>query len=292
MNHNSLRLLVPRTLLFLFAFTLDPSAGGAVPVADADLGPLTMNYNNVPWPSPESLLENLLAKDYATRDRALSLVGVPQTTEAASFDPPQETELRYADLGVDGTQQVIIGVRRDPMLYGAVAAQVGSRWHRIAAFFCWCKYESGDLLAGFIHIQAGPGVGQELVLRASGGGTGVYSEQQSHFRYHQGELHLVFTFVSRHRDCGLTGPEPHSCEVERRWFYANYWDSVPGAVLVESRLRVFPGTDPEPEFTSLRELELTHAQKFSCKTYKWDKEKFRYEPFVATNPCNPRTATK
>jgi hypothetical protein len=179
-----------------------------------------------------------------------------------------------------------------PCFTGAVAAQVGSRWHRIAAFSCWCKYESGDLLAGFIRIQAGPGIGKELVIRASGGGTGVYSQQQAHFRYHQGQLHLVFTFVSRHRECDPTGPEPHSCEVERRWFYVNYWNSVPGAVLVESRLKVFPETDPEPEFTSLRELELTHAQKFSCKTYKWEKEKFRYERFVAPNPCNPRTATK
>lgn len=118
MNHNSLRLLVPRSLLFLLAFTLDVSAASAVPVADVDLGPLTMNYDSVPWPSPESLLENLRVKDYATRDKALSLVGVPQTTEGASFDPPQETELRYAELGMDGTQQVIIGVRRDPMLYG------------------------------------------------------------------------------------------------------------------------------------------------------------------------------
>jgi hypothetical protein len=139
MNHIPLGLLVAFTLFFLLAATPASSAGVPAPAADVDLGALTMNYSNVPWPSPESLLENLRAKDYETRDRALSLVGVPQTAEAASFDPPQETELRYADLGVDGTQQVIIGVRRDPMLYGAVAAQVGSRWHRIAAFSCWCK---------------------------------------------------------------------------------------------------------------------------------------------------------
>jgi hypothetical protein len=139
MNHNSLRLLAPRIFLLLLAFTLDGSVGGAVPVADVDLGHLTMNYISVPWPSPESLLENLRAKDYETRDRALSLVGVHQTTEFASFDPPEETELRYADLGVDGTQQAIIGVRRHAMLYGAVAARGGSRWHRIAAFSCWCK---------------------------------------------------------------------------------------------------------------------------------------------------------
>jgi hypothetical protein len=292
MNQNLLRFPTLDILFFLLAFTLESSARPAVPVADADLGNLTMNYDSVPWPTPESLLQDLRSKEYETFDRALSLVGVPQTTGAASFDPPQETELRFADLGVDGAQEAIIGVRRDQMLYGAVAAHVGNHWQRIAAFSCWCRYESGDLLAGFIHVQAGPGVGQELVLRASGGGTGLYSQQQAHFRYHQGKFQLVFSLTSHQRECNPTKPGPYSCDVERRWFYVYYWDSVPGAVLVESRLRLLPETDPEPEFTSIPELELAHAQKFSCKTYKWDKEKFRYEPFVAPNPCNPRTPTK
>jgi hypothetical protein len=289
MNHISLRFLITCTLIFLLAAALTSSASGAGASTNVDLGPLTMNYSKVPWPSPESLLQGMRAKDYETRGRALSLVGVPKTAEAASFDAPQEAEMRYAELGVDGTQQVIIGMRRDPMLYGAVAAQVDDRWYRIATFSCWCKYESGDLLSSFIQIESAPGVGEELVLRASGGGTGLYSQQQAHFRYHRGELHLTFTFVSHRRECDPTKP---SCEVERRWFYVNYWDSVPGAVLVESRLTIFPGKDPEPELTSIRELELTHAQKFSCKTYKWDEEKFGYAPFVASSPCNPSTATK
>ncbi|MGC0771975.1 MAG: hypothetical protein WB543_03505 [Candidatus Acidiferrum sp.] len=284
--------LVLRILLFLLAFAPAASSGAAAPVDDVDLGYLTMNHINVPWPSPESLLENLRAKDYAIRGKALSLVGVPQTTEAASSEPPQDTELRYADLGRDGTQQAVIGVRRDAMLYGAVAVQVGSRWHRIAAFSCWCKYESGDLLAGFIQIQPGPDGGEELVLRASGGGTGVYSQEQAHFRYRRGVLLLVFAFVSRHRECDPTKLGPYSCEVQRRWFYVHYWGTVAGAVLVESRLTLFPDADPEAELSSVPELELAHARKFSCRTYEWDKEKFHYEPFVAPNTCPPRTATK
>lgn len=251
-----------------------------------------MNHSKVPWPLPEALLQNLRARDYETFDKGLTLIGVPQTSEAASFDPPQESELRYADLGLGGAQQAIIGVRRDPMLYGAVAAQVGGRWQRIAAFSCWCKYEEGDLLGGFIHIQEGPDVGKELVLRASGGGTGVYSQQEAHFRYVKGELRLVFTLVSHLRECDPTKRAPYSCDVERRWLYVNHWDSVPGAVLIESRMTIFPERDPEPELTSIRELELAHAHKFSCKTYKWDKEKFRYELFVTANPCSPRKSTK
>ena len=74
-------------------------------------------------------------------------------------------------------------------------------------------------------------------------------------------------------------------QVERRWFYGDSWDSVSGAVLVESRMRIFPEKDPEVEFTAIPELELAHAQRLSCKTYKWDKHRFRYEPFVAEDPC-------
>lgn len=292
MNRASTTYLVSFTFLFLLSAPVPLSASGSGALTDTDLGPLTINHSKVPWPVPETLLQNLRTKDYETFDKALDLVGVPQTSQAASFDPPQEAELRYADLGVDGTQQAVIGVRRGPILYGAFAAQVGGRWQRIAAFSCWCKYEAGDLLGGFIHIQGGPDIGHELVLKASGGGTGVYSQQEAHFRYFQGELRLVFTFVSHSRECDPTKPPPYSCDVERRWFYVNYWDSVPGAVLVESRMTIFPEKDPEPELTSIRELELAHAQRFSCKTYKWDKEKFRYEPFVAANPCAPRKSTK
>jgi hypothetical protein len=276
--------------IFLIPAPLPSLACGPTSSTDDDLGHLVMNYEKVPWPSPESVLRNLRSNKYETFDHALALLGVPQTPEAASFYPPQDTELRYAELAEDGTRQAIIGVRRDSMLYGAVSAQVGGRWQRIAAFSCWCKYESGDLLGGFIQLQAGPGVGQELVLRASGGGTGVYSQQQAHFRYYRGELHLVFTFVSRHRLCDPTKRGPESCEVEQRWFYIKYWDSVPGGVLVESRFKLSPEADPPLEFTSIRELELAHAQKISCKTYKWDK--FRYVPFLAPNPCVPECSTR
>ncbi|MGB6897854.1 MAG: hypothetical protein WBE12_04630 [Candidatus Acidiferrum sp.] len=288
MNQISARFVISCIFIFLIAAPLLSLACGPTSSTDVDLGYLVMNYEKVPWPSPESVLQNLRSIEYETFDHALTLVGVPQAPEPASSNALQDTELRYAELAEDGTRQAIIGVRRDSMLYGAVAAHVGGRWQRIAAFSCWCKYESGDLLGGFIHLQAGPGVGQELVLRASGGGTGVYAQREAHFRYFRGELHLVFTFVSRHQLCDPTKRGPESCEVERRWFYIKYWDSVPGGVLVESRFKLSPETDPPLEFTSIRELELAHAQKISCKTYKWDK--FRYVLFFAPNPCVPESS--
>lgn len=246
-----------------------------------------MNYSTVAWPSPELLLKHVRSNDYETREHALRLLDVPATT--AADDPPEESELRYAELGENGTRQAIIGVRRDPMLYGAVATQVGAHWRRIAAFSCWCKYEYGDLLGNFIRVDSSPDAGQELILRASGGGTGFYEQHEAHFRIHHGQLRLVFTFVSHRRECDPTKP---FCEAEWRWFYADSWDSVSGAVLVESRMKVFPETDPEQQFTSIRELELAHARKLSCQTYKWNEEKFRYEPFIAADPCSPEIGAK
>ena len=62
---------------------------------------------------------------------------------------PQSLQLRVIEMG--GAQYMI----RGPMAT-----------HR--RVFVFGKYESLDLPGGFIHIQAGPGVGQELVVRASG----------------------------------------------------------------------------------------------------------------------------
>jgi hypothetical protein len=81
MRHASTRFLV----LFTFLFQLSVATTGAS--SDGDLGPLTLDHSRVPWPVPETLLQNLRAKDYETFDKALGLVGVPETSEAAIFDP-------------------------------------------------------------------------------------------------------------------------------------------------------------------------------------------------------------
>lgn len=258
--------------------------------AEADLGPLTMSYEHVAWPALESVLKDLRAADEETRGRALALMGVPQGPGSNDFGAVAETILRYATLGDKETLQAIIGVRQGPMVSGAVATQRDHRWERIAAFSCWCKYERGDLLGEFIRIEPAFGNREELVLRASDGGTGIYSQQEARFSYRRDALHLVFTFVSHRRTCDPTQP---FCQVERRWFYVNYWDSVAGGVLVESRFKIFPKVDPKPEFDSVQELEIARAGNFSCKTYRWDQETFRYVAFVApTNPCKLHLTAK
>lgn len=278
-------LFVPFILALLLALSFPSSAQISKPIRRADLGSLTLGHDHMRWPAPESLIRDLRADDDQTRLKAFLQLGLPKQQKTAIAAVPYEVGLRYATLGTDDDEQAIVAVDIGAMLYGAVAAQEGGSWHRIANFSCWCKYESGDLLGEFIQIKPGPDGRSELVLRASGGGTGVYSQNEAHFRYYRGELHLVFSFVSHYQDCPIT-PGPYTCRVERRWFYGHSWDSTPGGVLVESHLSFLPYSEPEVEF-AIRDLELGHAKTFSCKTYKWNKEKFLYEQFAAPNPCKP-----
>jgi len=277
------------TLALSAAFVISLPAQVSKPESKADLGSLTFSRTHLRWPTPDSLVKDLRADDDETRFQALALIGVSPSGDMAGT--PSEVELRYASLETDGEQQVIVAVDLGPMLFGAVAVHQKGVWQRIANFSCWCKYESGDLIGNFIHVESGPENGSELVLRASGGGTGVYSQDEAHFRYYRGELHLVFSFVSHFRTCDPTAPGPYTCQVERRWFYSNNWDSVPGGVLVESRFSFSPNSEPAAEF-DVRDIELSHAKVFSCKTYKWNKEKFLYTEFSAPNPCKPRPSVQ
>jgi hypothetical protein len=214
-------------------------------------------------------------------------MGVPEEGLAKIDEKPSEVELRYASLGTNDEQQAIVTVRMAPMLFGAVAVEERGVWHHVANFSCWCKYEAGDLIGKFVQIETGPDGGSELVLHASGGGTGVYTQNEARFRYYHGELHLVFSFVSRFRTCDPTAPGPNQCQVERRWFYPQDLESIPGSVLVESRLSFSSNSVPEVQFDS-RDLELSRAKTFSCRAYTWNKEKLLYTQSSTSKPCNRR----
>jgi hypothetical protein len=256
--------------------------------APSDLGYLTIEHTSVAWPAPESLLSELRSRDDQKRIKALLLLGVPEAAPKASFATPQEVELRYAPLGLDGTQQAIIGafMPEGKMLYGAVAAQTGGRWRRIVSFSCWCKYEYGNPLATFLQTRSTPDGKDELLLRASGGGTGVYTQNEAHFRFYHGELRLVFSLIRRSWNCDPTSPGPFACNVQWRWFYISSRGSAQVGVLVQTRFKTLR-TDPDAEYYVLPELELAHAKTFRCSFYKWDTKKFEYLGPPTPIPCNP-----
>jgi hypothetical protein len=270
-----------------FALSFSFSVQASEPNPKADLGSIELNYAHLPWPTPESLIRSLQADDEQTRIRALVQMGVPKEGLAKIDEKPSEVQLLYASLGTNDQQQAIVAVRMAPMLFGAVAEQEKGVWQRVASFSCWCKYETGDLIGNFVHVEAGPEGGSELVLHASRGGTGVYTQSEARFRYYCGELRLVISFTSRFRSCDPTAPGSTQCHVERRWFYPSNRDSIPGSVLVESHFN-FPANSVPGVQAESQDLELSHAKTFSCTVFNWDKEKFVYTESGASSPCKPQ----
>jgi len=71
-------------------------------------------------------------------------------------------------------------------------------------------YRGQDALAATVQIIPAPGPERrvperfELVMRASGGGTGIYTQNEVHFPIHHGKPHGVISFESRHRSCDCT----------------------------------------------------------------------------------------
>jgi hypothetical protein len=286
------RRFVPPAPVTIFILLVVASSGAAKvskSTAQPDLSDLVIGRDHVKWPSPESLVKNLRSQNEELRSEAFLLLGTPAQADTDVTDTSgisDQVQLRYAALGANNAEHAIVAVSVGNRLYGAVAAQTNGSWTRIANFSCWCKYESGDLLEQFIQVKDGPGRGSELVLRASGGGTGIYEQTEAHFRYYRGELRLVFSFVSRRRACDPTAPGPYTCQVERRWFYPQNFDSIPGGVLVETHLSFLPGSEAEAQ-GEIRELELRHSKNLSCKPYRWNQAKFVYELFSGPTPCKP-----
>lgn len=254
--------------------------------ANKDFWGLKLSHDHAAWPTPESLVADLRSLDQQTRFAALAALGI--TDDEAKNRTPNEVLLRYASIGTTDEKQAVIAVwmPSGDMLFGAVAARKGHAWQRIANFSCWCKYEGGDLLGDFVKVKSSPDDYFELIVHASGGGTGLYARDEVHFRYYEGELRPVFSFQDRFDEC-LKNP----CSSIYRWFYPERFDSDAGAVFVEAH--VGSSTGPPKAEGPIPELQLRNFEAPSCKTYKWNKKNFRYEAFSAgRSPCEPSLSSK
>ena len=298
--------MVTRIISVLLLVSLSAAARGLNSAATADLDYLYVSRQHAQWPSPESLATDLRSKDQGARLKALRLLGFteqqahvkiwtptqPAKVAGEAVVTPDQIELAYAALGEDASQQAILAVQTSQaqITFAAVAVPTPQGWERVATFECWCKYEmylGQDALAEFVQLRPAPEPGPaspehfELILRASGGGTGIYTQDEGHFRLYHGELRRVMSFVSRHLSC-----PPTPCRLEKRWFYTTGFGNVMGGVLVEGRSTYASDNQP-PVSHFVRDLENRTLQEISCSTYKWDEQSFRYEPLAVTDPCKP-----
>jgi hypothetical protein len=276
------------------------------PMFQEDVGYLSARRDKVLWQSPELLVAELRSTDDVTRLKALYLLGLtpkqahhslwaqtsPTRVIGEKVATPDQIQLTYAALGSDATQQAVIAVEdsEGQMTYAAVVVATRNGWERVAVFDCWCKYEmySGlDTLMEFVQLRPAPQHGAvtpqryELVFRASGGGTGIYTQNEAHYRVLRGTLRRVLSFVSNSRSC----PPAEECTIEKRWFYPTAIDGAAGGILVSSRDAFSPNRSASDVRMSVRELQDRHLHPPKCRTYKWDEQTFKYTPSGTKQTC-------
>ena len=260
-----------------------------------DDGYISVVRDHVRWVTPEAVVSDLRSKDEKVRLAAFERLGFNDEQAHRSVWSqapdshvigkvvltPDQVSLTYAALGEDATQQAILAVEVDAMqeMFVAIATPVQGGWERVAAVDCWCKYDiRGDALGEFVHVEnlrAEP-TRFQLVIRASGGGTGLYQQDEGHFVMRGGELRRVLSFISRYLSCDPTAPTV-LCTLERRWFYPAPVNGTAGGVLVEGR-GSFPENDQPSAFWEVRDLEIRKLQHIEFVSYRWDEQGLRYVP--------------
>jgi hypothetical protein len=153
--------------------------------------------------------------------------------------------------------------------YASVAVPSANAWERIAVFECWCKYEGTTLLDDFVRVEYTDHFIPELVLRASGGGTGLYEQTEARFALKGGALRKVLSYISRKRDCQVG---TNACLYERRWFTSGQ--------VVEAKAKFDIELNLDWNFAD------AHGFKsITCTAYNWDAGRFTYIRSCAAHPC-------
>jgi hypothetical protein len=299
------------TVLLVFAIAA-PAQPPSKPFGQ-DLGYLGFEATRQAWPSPEVVAAGLRSHDDRERLKALLLLGftidqakvyvVDQKTgkqlEEKQVDPVDVVQLSYAALGTDDTLDAILAVESTnaQMVHAAVAIPAGKGWTRIASFDCWCKYDQygpRDVLGEFLQLynffeghETNPQHFQ-LVMRASGGGSDIYQQNQAHFRIRNGQMRLTIAFIDNRRDC-IVAPRGPCTRVER-WLIPQFAERNPGAVLVERR-QMFPVNAPVvPDVQEkIPELNPRSMSNITCESYRWDEASFRYR-LISGVPATCKTS--
>ena len=215
----------------------------------------------------------------------------PSNVTGTKVIAPDQVRLTYAPLGEAATMEAILAIEIDQLqeMYVVVMEPSTGGWQRVAQADCWCKYDmasASDALSSFVQLAPAPGGGLdsphpfELVVHASGGGSGLYMQTEARFRMRGGELREMLSFTSRRLSCpGL------SCTLERRWFNWAVLAGEGSGTLVEAR-GTFPSDTRHQLLLAERDLETRSLQRISCTSMVWDQQSFRYQRVKnSTHPC-------
>jgi hypothetical protein len=286
-----------------------------------EIGDLKARYDRADWKSPELILQGLRSDNDDARLQSFRLLGATDDDahevegglngEATVVATPWKSELLYAPLGEDSTQQAVVALQVRNLVLVAVAMVNGKGWQRIAAFRSLCpsnntldSYGSdngGDILAntaevGRVHEQ---GIAELILHKIDFPSQGDqvltfddYTEYEARFRLQGTQLRRMIAFKSRVRSCGgqrqaeaqplpATGPSrlalsARSCSIERRRFYRYALGNVADAIVAESRGEV---SNPMPtNLPFATDSESPYLRPASCQALKFSERTHQYEP--------------
>jgi hypothetical protein len=279
-----------------------------------EFGNIYSRYDEVLWQSPELVLRDLRSDSDTTRLTALRLLGADnddvyesmhnKNGEWEEVATPWQSELLFAPLGDDASDDAIIGVQIRNLVIVAVAAPRAGGWERIASFKCLCPSNNTNDSYGTINgsnlLQNTAEIGRyastvferyELILTTIEfpikGDRVVsfseYTQHEVHFRVYAGKLRRTIAFDRRTHPCDA------GCTIQRRSFYHQNFGpdhEFPGGILVDAEAPAGPTADA-PYRTDLEELRLRIT---SCSELMFNEKTCRFEPYSAprpplTDPC-------
>ncbi len=268
-------------------------------VADQDLN---LQRSHVAWPEPGKLAEELISKDDSVRLRAILLIGLADEDAHVSYQSsgterqtirPDLVRLNYAALGEGPDLQAVLAFQAEDQVFVAVATPTKAGWVRIAYASMWSKYDlaTGDALFENVRLSSDPDSNMtifpakfELVLRSSGGGSGIYVQQEAHYRVFEGELRNVFSFESAQRSCPPSG-RVSICTLKKSWLVDQVNNEGKRGVMLVDERGSFPTAKQPDIFYSIRDLNERYLRISSCAFYTWDNHTFDYK----LNSGHPKT---
>lgn len=212
----------------------------------------------------------------AERAEALRELGIP--TEYF-----EEARLVFEDLDGDGVPEAVFTIDVDYAdVVLAVLKQKDGQWFRLPSppdFSCWCKYETSPLDT-FVEIvkwsDSFENAGQPrrlILIRSSGGGTGLYERGVEAYALDGFQLRQVFADEEEYREC----PWPEG-ECHFRHALLTFELRSKNRALIVKQVRVADdGRNFGPEQSWWVGLPV-----FACKAYTWNHTDFRFEANAAT----------
>lgn len=227
---------------------------------------------------PVEIVDELLSDNIERRIAVLESIGMPESLRRPPRKPGwvdttrvKDVRLLIADLDEDAELEAIITFLQEAYATAIVLDGKAGQWYAVARLTCWCKYEPYGLET-FIELRhlVDP-VQQELIIRDSLGGTGVYWRDLIIYRMRNGTLHEVLRIPEKRRQCSPTVPaDVRTCLVTRADI--SYLRGAASRTVV---VATFKGEMPVLAATQNRNWRpyLTEEQ---CESFVWEESEFRF----------------